>query len=306
MRLGLRTLALCVWFTGSAWAQDDAAIAQARDSYDRGAAAYDAKDYARAAAELARADELVPNATVLELALQAAVRAHDAPTAMELVERVEKRVPESAPLYAHARAARSKLARDAATITPVCPAPVVFCTATIDGRLAPIAGRRWVRPGEHAVEMTADGAPEKQTVTVTAGGSVEVKPTPAPTKPPAPVAAPAPTPAAAPVVHKEMAAGPAPSQRRDSGLTPVWFWVGTAVTVGVGAATVWSGLDTQSKHDAFAAHPTLETQGDGRDAQLRTNILGVVAAACGVTTAALGIFAVSWGKGPTTTVGGRF
>jgi hypothetical protein len=94
--------------------------------------------------------------------------------------------------------------------------------------------------------------------------------------------------------------------KRDDGLSPIWFWVGTAATVGLGAATVWSGLDTQSKHDEFAANPSAATQSDGRDAQLRTNILGVITAACGVTTAALGLFAVSWSKGPSTTVGGRF
>src|SRR5262252_4957973 len=131
MRLGprLRSVALCMLLPGNGRAEDEAAFAQARESYDRGAAAYDAKDYAKAATELARADELVPNATVLELALQAAVRAHDAPTAMELVQRVEKRVPDSVPLFAQARGVRARFAREAATITATCPAPYVFCTA---------------------------------------------------------------------------------------------------------------------------------------------------------------------------------
>src|SRR5262252_4060459 len=120
MRLGprLRSVALCMLLAGNGRAEDEAAFAQARESYDRGAAAYDAKDYAKAAVELARADELVPNPTVLELALQAAVRAHDAPTAMDLAERVDKRVPEGSPLHAEARAARAKLAREAGVITP--------------------------------------------------------------------------------------------------------------------------------------------------------------------------------------------
>jgi hypothetical protein len=303
MRLG--GVAICLLFAGRAWAQDDTAVAQARESYDRGAAAYDGKDYAKAAIELARADELVPNVTVLELALQAAIRAHDAPTVMSLVERVEKRVPESTPLYAQARAARAKLAKEAGTIRPLCPPPSVFCTATIDGHLAVIGARRWVSPGEHTVEMTADGALEKQTVHVTGAASVDVGPTPPAPKPPASAAAPPPavTPRSPPPAPTTQPARPA---RRDDGLSPVWFWAATAATVGLGAATLWSGLDTQSKHDAFTAHPSAAAQADGRDAQLRTNILAVVTAGAALATAATGIFAVSWSKGPTAAVGGRF
>src|SRR5262245_27530261 len=273
MRIGV-ALAVCVLTSGHAWAQDDAAIAQARESYDRGAAAYDARDYGKAATELARADELVPNATVLELALQAAVRARDAATAMELVPRVEKRVPEGAPLFAAARSARAELARDAGTITTSCPPPFVFCTATIDGRLATIGTARWVPPGEHTVEMTADGVPDKQTVRVAAGGAAEVRPAPKAEKPttppsPAPAARPAPPPPA-----------PTPPTKAESrGLSPVWFWAGTGLTVSLGAVTLWSGLDTQSKHDAFTANPSLASATEGRDAQLRTNILGVVTVA---------------------------
>src|SRR5262249_1836815 len=150
-----------------------------------------------------------------------------------------------------------------------------------------------------------------ESVSVAAGGSVEVKPNPSP-KPQAPAPVPVPVPAASSSPPAQHVAPPPPPpeparpSKRSEGLSPIWFWVGTALTVGAGAATVWSGLDTQSKHDAFNANKNPATQSDGTAAQLRTNLLLVITAACGITTASLGIFAVSWSKGPTATVGGRF
>jgi hypothetical protein len=70
--------------------------------------------------------------------------------------------------------------------------------------------------------------------------------------------------------------------------------------------TLWSGLDTQSKHDAFTANPSLASATEGRDAQLRTNILGVVTVAAAIATAFVGIFAVKWSRAPAAAVGGRY
>src|ERR1700689_3145354 len=92
MRPWARAAFILAFFAANAAADDDPAVAQARDAYARGAAAYDAQEYAKAAVELARADQLAPNMTALELALQASDRAHDAPLAMELADRVDTRV----------------------------------------------------------------------------------------------------------------------------------------------------------------------------------------------------------------------
>ncbi len=296
-------------------AQDDASVAQARAAYDRGAAAYDAGGYATAAVDLALADELSPNVTVLGLALEAAVRARDAATAMDLVERVERRVPPSTPLWEKGKTARARFSRDVGQLTVTCPPPATFCNVHVDGRHTPIGVKRWVKPGEHVVELTADGAPEKQKVVVAIGASVEVAPTPppAPAPPPSKIA---PPPARAIEPPRTVAPSPprAPHDppRRDGGISPVWFWVGAAVTAVVGGVTVWSALDTKSKHDDFVAKPSAPTSTAGSDAQVRTNVLALVTAASGAATAAVGLFAIGWSTGPgpaptvTATLSARF
>jgi hypothetical protein len=116
MRVASRVVLAIVLIASGAAAQDvpaDARVVRAREAYDRGAAAYDAHDYAKAAVELARADELAPNPTTLALALEASIRGRDAPRVMELVERVEKRIPEGTPLFARAREARTLFASEA-------------------------------------------------------------------------------------------------------------------------------------------------------------------------------------------------
>ncbi len=301
--------------TRAALAEDDAANAQAREAYDRGAAAYDGARYASAAVDLARADELSPNVTVLGLALEAALRAHDAPTAMDLAERVERRVPPSTPLYEKGKAARARFAREAGQLTVTCPPPAMFCKALVDGKLTAVGARRWVKPGDHVVELTADGTPENRTVAVAAGASVEVAPLPPAPPAPTPVLAPPPSPPHSADVSRArpLPSAAAPERRespRNQGVSPVWFWVGAAVTAVAGGVTVWSAVDTKSKHDDFVAKPSAATSSAGTDAQLRTNLLALATAAAGVTTAALGVFAVGWSPGPaptgTATLSARF
>jgi hypothetical protein len=76
----------------------------------------------------------------------------------------------------------------------------------------------------------------------------------------------------------------------------------------LGAASIWSGIDTQKKHEAFTGAPSAATQSDGKSAQLRTNLLLLGTVVAAGTTAGLGIFAVGWSSGPSAvmTVGGRF
>src|SRR5689334_7160797 len=67
---------LCLMLSRTARA-DEESSEQARAAYDAGASAYDDQDFRVAAAQFARADDLVPNQGVLKLALAAAVRAED-------------------------------------------------------------------------------------------------------------------------------------------------------------------------------------------------------------------------------------
>ena len=146
-----------------------------------------------------------------------------------------------------------------------------------------IGVRRWVKPGDHAIELTVDAKLESKRVHVDPEQEVVVEsalpPGPEPSPPPAP---------------------PAPPPEPSGVLSPWWFGGGVVLTAVAGAVLIWSGVDTKQKYDEFrdALPPTVGMQEEGEAAKLRTNILIGVTAALGVATAAIGIFAVRWSDAP--------
>lgn len=266
--------------TAAADAKEGAAAA-----YDKGAAAYDRADYATAAIELARADELAPNAVTLELAINAAVRTDDAVLAMTLVERAEKRKGTKA-LDKAADAARRKLSPKLGKLNVTCRTE---CDVKVDGKRFDRSGPRWIAVGTHEVTIEIGGAVQRSEVVIEGGKTVELLPTSMPAAPVEPKPAPKPP---------EPAPPPKPAESR--GPSPTWFWIGLGATAIAGGATVVSGLDTASKHDAFLKDRSDQDAANaGKAADQRTVILiagtGVLAAA----TAALGLFVVDW-KGPSS------
>jgi hypothetical protein len=263
-----------------AHAQTDSTVRMAGEAYDRGAAAYDAGDYAAAAREFARADALAPNPVALELAIRSATRIDDAPFAMLLVERAERRgaTDTLAEIAAETRAA---LAAHVANIQVLCPARRV-CRAALDGEPIAIGVRRWVKPGDHAIELTVDGKLESKHVHVEPQEELVAKS----------LVPPAPEPSPSPAPPPPSAAEPEPS-----GAVSPWWCLGAGVLTAVaGGVLVGSAVDTKNKYDAFqqAQPPTVAMQDEGRAAQLRTNIFVGVTAALGAATLATGLLAVRW------------
>jgi F0F1-type ATP synthase membrane subunit c/vacuolar-type H+-ATPase subunit K len=78
--------------------------------------------------------------------------------------------------------------------------------------------------------------------------------------------------------------------------------VGAAVAVGLAGVGVWSGLDTNKAHDAYAKNPTHEGFTAGESRQLRTNILFGSAIAVGAATAVVAIWWTRWSGGEAPTV----
>lgn len=275
-----------------------------RESYERGAAEYDKKDYAKAAVDFARADELSPNDTTLTYALEAAMRGHLAPLGMELALRVDKRVTPGSKLALRAQEARKTFAHEVGQLTVTCPAPITFCKATVDKQLVTVGAATYVAVGAHAVHISADGAESDQTVPVAAEASVEVAPpaqtapvTPAPPPPVAPTVEPPPPPPPPPATHAE-------SSKK---LSPTWFWIAGGATVLLAGASIASGVDTSDKHDAYAEDRTNNHKKNaGQSAQLRTNILWGATALVGIGAGTLGLFFVGWSAGPTVTASAKF
>jgi hypothetical protein len=80
------------------------------------------------------------------------------------------------------------------------------------------------------------------------------------------------------------------------GLPPWVFATGAVVTVGVGAATLWSGLDVVQAHDTYEGNlrtPTYNAQqayDNGKGLERRTNVLIGCTVAAAVATTIVGIF----------------
>jgi hypothetical protein len=276
-------------FSPLAWAdsKEDAATA-----YDRGAAAYDKGDFRTAANELARADELAQSAVTLELAITAAVRADEPELAMTLVERAEKRRGNKS-LDTAAASAKKKLGPKVGKLNVVCPSSG-RCVVSVDGTHFETGAPRWIAVGAHQVSIgrSTGGAPEKIDVTIESGKTVELVASnaPAASEPPPP------TPPV--VVEKKIEKTPTtpPSSSSSGGISSTWFWVSLGVTAAVGGATLISGLDTMSKHDAFLKDKSNPDAAEaGKAADTRTVILLVSTGVLAAVTVALGAFFVDWG-----------
>jgi hypothetical protein len=91
---------------------------------------------------------------------------------------------------------------------------------------------------------------------------------------------------------------PSPSNAEAGGL-PRWVtFAGAGVTAALGAATLWSGLDTLHARDDYQRQPTQQGYNDGAGRELRTNILIGATAIAGVATVAVAVFSTRWTGGP--------
>lgn len=276
---------------------DQATLDAARQAYDRGAASYDAKDFPRAAVELARADELMANDVALELAIKAAVKADDPRLAMTLAARGARR--SNAGVAAAAEQARQKMASRTGTVIVMCPLRPA-CSPTVDGEPVHAGAPHIVLVGDHSVVIEGGGGPrDVLTAKVAPDGVVEMRAS-APSS-----AAPLASPVAILPPPRARDEQPKSEQASTSGISPVWFWVGLGATAALGAVTIGSAVDTQSKHESFRTTPTGELQNAGLDAQLRTNLLAGGTGLVGLATIVVGALFVKWTGEPSTSRAAR-
>jgi len=242
--------------------------------YERGRIAYDAGDYALAAAEFVRADDLVPNPRVLELALASASKTGDAVLGMRLVERADRRG-----LSRLAHEGRALFEDRVGSVDLACPGASA-CRATLDGAPLPV-GSSFALVGEHAVVLDADGSIERFTVNIAPRHVTTVRPT------------------RVLEVRVETPAPPDGLARRPERATPrkvspAWFWTGAGVTLLAAAGTTLSGLDTLRAHAAFEDDRRNEDlAAEGRRAELRTNVFLVTTLVLAAGTAVVGVLTMS-------------
>jgi hypothetical protein len=255
-----------------AYGEDTDVRARARALYDGATAAAERGEYAAAARLFAEADRLSPTPIALKSALRAALLADDPVLGMELVSRAEGReLPPD--IEKSVEEARSAFSARVGQVRVRCPSGA-RCRARVDGRTLVIDEPTWIGTGTHLVEMDVDGRPSTRQVEVTAGGEALVEP-PLPPRP-------------RPVARKPAKTESEPT----SGLHPAWFGVAAGLSAALAAGSIASAVDTKNRWDTF--QETGDGAEEGRDAQLRTNVLFFTTIAVHLGAAALGIFGTDW------------
>lgn len=257
----LLALALAATSAGRARADD---VAEARADYDAGAAAYDRHEYDLAAARLARADERVPNARALMLAMAAALQASDPGLAMELADRAERRAHDRA-TGDLAKKLRARFEARAGRLRFACAAPA--CEVEIDGVEVDATRPRWVRPGTHAVVIVRGELRETREVDVAAGTVVDIDADGRAALAEAPPAPPVP----------------------ERGLPRAVLWSSIALTGVSAAAATMLTVDLVRRHDAFVESPSAQAARDGDAAQTRTRVAWGITGVLAIATVIVGL-----------------
>jgi len=280
-------------------------------AYDRGAAAFDAKNYPLAAEEFSRADALAPNTLALQLALDSAMRSGRAALVMDLATRGQARLasPQSnaaasggdrVALTVLISRAHAEYENRAGTLTIQC-VSARTCSARVDDRPWPVNSRAWIGVGRHVLSMKIDGREERRDVVIPPREQIEVRPDPTATVAPprVPTAPVAQVPSSKdmntrPLAPENQGGNHGSSSGSRHGISPTWFWVGASTTAVLGGLAAASGIDTHAKHNEFELNRTADRASDGREAQTRTNVLLGLTAVGVVATATLAVFFVDW------------
>ena len=286
------------------FAQPDAGeVRKAAQAFDDGARAFKAGDYEEAASRFEAADNSVPSADSLRLAIRARSKAGQSARAASLAALAVQRYPTEEKTRKVADDTIEAAAPELHKVNISCASPCVLAVGTrgIHGE----ATTRWeifLEPGNHEVSASffGDAGGGRVFVQAEAGGETSVRIEPDEEEPP-PVAPP-------PKKQPE----PQPTQPDDGadttddgwGLHPAFFIAGIVATAGVGGVTIWSGIDTQNNPGADAVREGCRGQGedcelyqDGLDRQNRTNILIGVTAGVGALTVLVGTVLTDWGGG---------
>lgn len=213
-------------------AQDDPK-ARAKVAYAQGEALAAKKQWAEAAIQFALADELAPNDTALESALEAARRADNGVLAMNLVERAQR--SSTAAGLPSVAAAREKFASSLTAVALPCIDESPPCVATLGGD-AIQRRRTWVKPGTYVVRFTEPPGAADVEVIATAGEEIAVNPK----------------------VERSSDQPPPPPATEASGVSGYWIILPAAVTVVGGAMLAGFGVKFLSAVSDFEAAQGVE------------------------------------------------
>ena len=269
-------LTVALSFSSTARAVDNAAAAAA--AYERAQAAELDNRHLEAAKLYELADRLAPAPAALRGAIRMRRAAGQHTIAATHAETLLRRHPEDRDSRRVAEHVLMEMQPKLSRVEIRCGAP---CRPMVDGKIVGLTPAKqhasYVRPGLHTITAAfSSGRAPLETIHVSAGQRTNLS-----FDAPLVVERPAPTPKKK-VVKVEAS----------SGLSPWFFAASALVTAGLGAATIWSGLDVRSKEDEYdrGAADAQERYEDGRSRVRRTNVLIGLTAAAAVATATIAFF----------------
>jgi hypothetical protein len=289
-----------------AWAgPDPAKLKAASESFALGAAAYDAGKFAEAAPHFEAADASAPSPKALRLAIRSREQAGQLAKAATLAALALDRHPDDANLTKVAKAAIEAAQSKTYKVAVSCASPCLLAAG--DKIVHGEARTRWtlfLDPGPSTIGASFLGnvAATDQSVVAVAGKSTSIRFEPKADKPPSdkPPSDKPPSdkpPSDKPPSDKLLGGEPPPDEPPPEGgggtwrIHPAGFIVGLVATAGLGATTIWSGIDTLN--DPGTDRVRAECAGLGeecplyQDAQakeLRTNaLIGATAGAAAIT-----------------------
>ena len=262
-------------------------VAAAAAAFTRAQRAELAGDHARAAEFYELADSMAPTPEALRSAMRTRLAAGQRAIAAARAESLRARYPDDAESKALADKTLGDLGAQLGRFEVECRPRA--CAVIVDDEAAGADAQSqhviFLEPGPHQIGAAFGTLrAEAKSVDAKAGerGKLEFEAPPQPAEPPA----------AGSSGGEQISTSGADVARdieRKGGLSPVWFAVSAVVTTGVGAAAIWSGVDTLNQRDEYDKQRTQEGYEDGLDLERRTNVLLAatgVAAACTVVIAA--------------------
>jgi hypothetical protein len=306
----LTTGALLLAFSGDVAAKNPTPqqIKAAAEEFDRGVKAAQAGNFDEAASRFEAADREAPSPEALRAAIRARRDAKQGARAANLASSALLRYPSNNDLASFARGVLDQFSPGLHRFNITCKPE---CLLVVDNKLIPGDAASelalFLEPGTHTVSAGWDDKNQSREVTATAGGNSALafappkddKKTPPPPSASAASSAPAPEPAES---AEAIPSGP------KKGLSPAFTYIGIGLTVALGGASIWSGLDAQSnpgpdrvKERCVGLGESCPEYKDGLARQQRTNILLAATGGTAVVTGLVAALLTNWGDSPSST-----
>jgi len=291
-------LAIAVHSVANAACEDEPAVC-AKQAFEAGIAAYRDEQYQAALEQFRAAQRLRPHPVVLFNVAQAEARVGLVVESLRHFQQVydDPNTPEN--LLGKVRAEREAATKQVATVS----LEDSGATLEVDGVQAqgdPPSIE--LNPGRHEITISVDGDPiERRTLTLSSGETARLAvPRRPDTAAPGPSSESPPEGAHPPVTGPPVGTEPAADEDH-AGISRWWVVGGGGLTLALAGATVWSGLDTRRAYrnyeqdvDELTPSERQDRVDEGKDRQLRTNVLIGVTSVVGVATAATAGLWVDW------------